>query len=1809
MSVNVKNTEAAAEKVVRSHLSQQFENAKSGIYPEGIEETKLEEPTLLIRKPHVNPELSPGPDNSSDIRQLMTLSLSKENIRDLKKLIDARRLEDKLDAWAGLKLHDFCIIQNPELAEERSKRSDYITRLEDVCKTRHVFIDAVHDYVSKITRWHLLNKEFGFRNAPAISMADVLAVDFPTRFSNSSFWKFYDPLYLLTHRPNEREARERFTNLERNARGFGNPGKVLDYTDTLASIAEIFQSDALKVLNMNVYNSIHIVRMLHWAAVTMDNGYTPQFAVAPQQPNTEDMTIHSIGTSATTIPIRSNFPSLMDVGFHKEIHNRVALPITSIYNVAQAVNQQIQAGALLTPNNLVGFNGNIFGGSDIQVVSPVVNESIQDFIDSNSGGNSSASPLMTQLMAAMTGFPHLLGQTAATWPTPVRNPIPVPNHDLSYPNLAQGNLKNPALKIRSIAGRMKETTEVPEERGPHPFGTAFRELSVAHLCSMLRSEALQSLGYSGRLDRENRRSNTPDVVSSEWLPRVSTREQRTIGEPLLGIGSTVLGVPSDNSLSSAFTSDAVGNNPKNSKAEAAIRIRTPESNFEDLSNINTLIYEKVLSSQSDLSSEHHGGYIQDEKIHNDLYTTLLKKILDPDVSEAEREVAIRNIRKVSEDSSSKLHEAVRFVADMSGMVGGPESLQDTWTTSTNLCDTKRIFSRGYIRPIVQVIDAFINNDFNDYHPYTYWADFNQSGINGDKTLIAQIAAMILSSNNHPDSGAASDLDSPGAKLRAQIVKAVIARDLKRIDEQATPVNVPRIIGYHPKVIERQQAVNMAMGPYAHNFEDNRKIVLDSLVGLGFLSNSLPHHFFTQHGHTEARRLSIDEAQQIAITWGAEDHISHHIHHWGTRRGSSQQQQAQTEAQQIELDRTTNIKDQAAVRWLRQGGLHSSYRVTKFNRLHRMIDSINGYKSHFEDDRLDLYDIILIFVDELDRGFSAIENTRPGNNRVQLRDNSFNEEVQARLFGKVGYFSPDAGLTRANSFDRSLLISIAVDIISDSLEHVFQVSAGMTSANVITPENLSTRTSSTVAFERTLASSAVCEVLIKSMSHFHDLDRDRMMDGHISHPTVDPNTGEQRNLKIINYSGMQRKPYTMHKLKLIYQGIMRGIQGISEGFGNVEPHTEDVKNSQRLACYLMRCSSLPNDATTWRKINNVVDPAGQFLHGDPWYYNKEIRYKIDPNGAESVHRISPHTINIDRPYGNLPLPKVNVSNPLSDEVSIREVTFWWHVYGANANTMVMGSPATRRPLTRFYSDIANTLQWLSRQEGAALRSSLVSYELGLKHAKLADDLNKAYDAFTASLAEIRESHQSSRSIGNYLLPYPKEVSKSQMAYRRELLFRMKDSIRADLNTTRGFKSDRPDVRDLTHYGAHLFLDDLLVRMDSEESDEKRFILYGIGPNIFYEKLLEDAEKLVRGRSNMIPLSGEMELFSNIKMDLMAVKQNAYEDEIVFKPAKIGTVDCNCILLSNEVNGILGLTRSDGNFDYTEILHRVQWLKTMSSRKTDYDSVWYFHPSSVGLSAVQNRIDVENKKSKTSLARIFSGNNAGDDLAKRIIERDLRKKLDAYYLKYILERVTGLSLREEDVGTFRSEKYLDKGTVDRYFEQLDNILNPLSENDTNFKGITFADVKDLLEETSIEVQTIGESGRPSNTSINVYRFKRYNDELKRDLKPTLQRKEDEPEATLIPPKLSGKELLVLDMISRSSIFQNLAALSPALFDQIALFELPKNTSEIFEIDKDATPPEFLDEAGNLKPDYAEFLNNVSIETIHPYAKFKIGSIWNV
>ena len=77
MSIKTKNTEKSVSKIVRSHLSQQFENAKSGVYEEGIDETKLEEPSVLISLPKKDPTIPPGNQGSSDIEQLMSLSLSR----------------------------------------------------------------------------------------------------------------------------------------------------------------------------------------------------------------------------------------------------------------------------------------------------------------------------------------------------------------------------------------------------------------------------------------------------------------------------------------------------------------------------------------------------------------------------------------------------------------------------------------------------------------------------------------------------------------------------------------------------------------------------------------------------------------------------------------------------------------------------------------------------------------------------------------------------------------------------------------------------------------------------------------------------------------------------------------------------------------------------------------------------------------------------------------------------------------------------------------------------------------------------------------------------------------------------------------------------------------------------------------------------------------------------------------------------------------------------------------------------------------------------------------------------------------------------------------------------------------------------------------------------------------------------------------------------------------------------------------------------------------------------------------------------
>ena len=133
---------------------------------------------------------------------------------------------------------------------------------------------------------------------------------------------------------------------------------------------------------------------------------------------------------------------------------------------------------------------------------------------------------------------------------------------------------------------------------------------------------------------------------------------------------------------------------------------------------------------------------------------------------------------------------------------------------------------------------------------------------------------------------------------------------------------------------------------------------------------------------------------------------------------------------------------------------------------------------------------------------------------------------------------------------------------------------------------------------------------------------------------------------------------------------------------------------------------------------------------------------------------------------------------------------------------------------------------------------------------------------------------------------------------------------------------------------------------------------------------------------------------------------------------------------------------------------------------------------------------------------------------------------------------------------------------------------------------------------------------NRKVEVYRMRDYDDELKRDLRPHLERKELEPLATLVNPKINNEELIMADVIFRSSIFQDALTLDQLMNDQILMVEIPENKDISSIIDLENTSDVYKDPiTGKILEEFEDYVKDVSLQVIQPKATIKIGKIWNV
>jgi hypothetical protein len=1672
MSIKTKNTEKSVSKIVRSHLSQQFENAKSGVYEEGIDETKLEEPSVLISLPKKDPTIPPGNQGSSDIKQLMSLSLSRETIEDLKKMIRVRNVENKLDAWIGSSL-----LKELDSVEEfeslKEERADYIKDVISSYDQRQILIDKIQDFISRTSSSNVMNDPMPWKlllRGNISSSSEIEEIRLPALYSNRFLEKFYDAHQSVVE---DGIVDEKRVSLQTQINPNVTFGEILDNLSSANRFLRMIGPIGAKVIPTRAYTSAMVKRCIHWASSCVDRGISPQFALDPQGGAIfSDHPAHGVA-----VPVVDALPKLVDIGYHKlgNVSINSLVDITS--QTSQALSKTDESVNLFTDQ-----------ASRVRIIGDEGPENIIPALDI---------------------------------PSPISVPIPIPAEDPSQPNLIPGNPLNPGVRVKSYWDTFFEDISIKQN-----LAVNIKDLATTFTIMGLESEIKQSQGMARFLNSDNRFVNNVN--------------NRSPGE---GLGEAVLGEVSNKSKST-FSKSNIGNDASE-KAESVIRLRTQNQDFEnagnDISSKDLLIYEKALSIQDDISETFHSN---SKKIKDDLYTVLLSKVLDPDSEEKLRELSIKEMHSVYRQGQDILHDAVGFVAateNINSVAGNTQAMVSGYHTGKSL-NSKNIFAKVSCEVPIQLTLKFNENNAEVGHPYLYWDVGNQPGIQNDKTLIAQASALIMSSARRP--GAYPGINSPSTNLRSQIVKAVIARDLFRAQYHIAAISDPhqhnRIIGYHPKVIQRQQAINFTSGKAGfYNYGSNKADTFSALVKLGFFENTLPAHFFTQvgQGHNNNNTFtSISEAVTIAFANSTDDYLPESI-----KESMLPEEWVELQNRWIQLDPETAIKENAAHMWLRQGSIDTSYRVTKFGAIPRVIDAINGYKSEVEIDnnKTDLYDMIIDFVDYLEQEMKEL----PGVIGASLTDNSFNQTVQEKVLGKHNtYFHPAAGLTNANKFDRSILISTAVELFSNSLEDMFEVRGGLQSAipsNGFNQNNLTGQ-----QLSQYLSPPFVCEIISKSITHTMVLERNRLVDYSTQDAFV--HTG---HTMYIGAAALERKTYSWSKLNRILSQTYAVLNSLTESPSSIKMKKENIKNAEQLACLMIRSS---------------------VLHSK-WY--KENAISIGEVTTAPVKYVIQTATTLDNPFGDFPKPAGEAWSP-----SV-EVPHWYDIFRKDLRfTLINNLHAPD-----WFVNKSKAAIFMSQSANAGIQAILNAYDIHSKYLIPAEQLQEDYNAFKENIDKIDGDRQSN-------IPFPVDVSKAQIMKRKEAALQLMYRIKKPTHSTTGFisKEGLQSRYLMTVLGS--FLDSFLADMVANEEGEKKLIFYGLGPNAFYESLLKTSENVNSTGQRPISPSNQSTYDHDlgIRLSLEADRSHPVEPGIVFKSLSLGEYEIEGIIFDADIEKLAQTAfRLDTPINYNQLVDKAYFVKTLSTSEDLTPNRFYTDMGN------------ENKDSVDSLSTHqpdLEGNQAGID----VVHKLFKQKVDTYCMLKIIEIVTGMSLSESTLGNKNNYRYFNVTAVDTVFSLL-------SSNDNSV--INFDNIKDLLVKETVTFLGITPEGT-INRKVEVYRMRDYDDELKRDLRPHLERKELEPLATLVNPKINNEELIMADVIFRSSIFQDALTLDQLMNDQILMVEIPENKDISSIIDLENTSDVYKDPiTGKILEEFEDYVKDVSLQVIQPKATIKIGKIWNV
>jgi len=522
-------------------------------------------------------------------------------------------------------------------------------------------------------------------------------------------------------------------------------------------------------------------------------------------------------------------------------------------------------------------------------------------------------------------------------------------------------------------------------------------------------------------------------------------------------------------------------------------------------------------------------------------------------------------------------------------------------------------------------------------------------------------------------------------------------------------------------------------------------------------------------------------------------------------------------------------------------------------------------------------------------------------------------------------------------------------------------------------------------------------------------------------------------------------------------------------------------------------------------------------------------------------------------------------------------------------------------------IAEALLFTTHQDGEALRAILKVSDLNKKHLVQATKLKSQKDTY------IESTNGPFRGITP-----PREVSKRQIISKAEYLYNAKRILESDSFSFLNGNQHWPDFFTLC-YGAKIFLRNLKVKIESE--GPKKFYFFGITPGAYYEKVIANGDspynelvamgtvdeisgvhtrhRNIHGSetSNVlmgIRFNGQSCIEPGLKFKSVAIKRQTIQHEgtevssstiAEDSPRQLETMSLH--VQTNEVCKALRFIQDDDGegiippgqevHAYERIVETLHLIKAISITPAE------IIPSSP--EGTPDNYAYGGRRAGKIHGYGSNFRNWASNRVERAPKSQYRKKLNSFFMKFILEIVTGISLSENSIGLRVNQ--LNTSSFDNLLEEMNTSIFTTKPGQPPEGAIDnrvyWEDIRDCFVED-----------QGSNTTS----LRPFNEEFRKDLKPSLDRDPSGQSATPIPvrPKLSNDELVISQIISDAYSIKEYGSLGTTKFEDILMIDFDPSTD--MEVDLEATDDIFLNpERTDLKERYRTLQTQLGVSVLWP------------